>query len=646
MRGAAQTWVIKLLLLFLALSFSIWGVGDMFRGNPAQRIVACIGGIYIPFNFFFGSSAALCTGEKITVQMLNMEFQRKFEMAQQKAGPDFTLEIARQLGFMDKALQDMIFFRLFGRVAAEFGLQFDAPTIIKQLADQPELRTADGKFDHDRLRKAIAQLHMNEAEFIDYMRDSAQRTLTTGIFALASSPPQTLTQQVLAARGQERLTQVLRLAHDAMPAPAVPDDEVLQQFHESHAEPFTAPEYRDISVLKVFIDDVSKNIRVSDQDIAAAFEARQGEFVLGERRDLVQVVVGDETKASKLAEAARSAKDLKKAADKIELATATLEDQTEQSIIPALYTNVFTAEAGDIIGPVKSDFGWHVIQLARIKPPYKPVLNDIKDKLREKIQRERGAEEIQIMANKIDDALGGARSLEDIGDEFKLPVAKFSAIAATGKTADGKNAEIPSPADLVLKNAFALNEGESSAMLDDRKGNFLVVHVDKIMASHLRPFAEIKDKVAAAWRADQQTQAAALEAGEIASLWEQKPNAFAELSARHGVTGRQGDPMSILGDFDKGLPKSIRQSVFSLKSDGVAVGADDKAHYIVRLIGFKAFNPDKNIGAQTKLKTSIVKTWRADILHQFESMLRQKFNVHVNDIVLDSVSASAENSEQ
>ena len=59
MRKLSKTWVFKGLMGLLVVSFGIWGIGDMFKGNQAQREVARVG------------------GEKITVQALQLEFQKK-----------------------------------------------------------------------------------------------------------------------------------------------------------------------------------------------------------------------------------------------------------------------------------------------------------------------------------------------------------------------------------------------------------------------------------------------------------------------------------------------------------------------------------------------------------------------------------------
>jgi len=636
MRGAAETWIVKTLIVFLVISFSIWGVGDMFRGNPQQRVVACIGGFYLPFSFLFGSTASICTGERITVQELALDFQRSYDNERRRRGADFTTNKAKQQGMMDRVLRESAARKLFDHLGHDFSLRYDTRAVLTQLANTPELRTKDGKFDQEAFHRVITGMHMSEAEFINYMRETFSRDQSVGMFAALATIPQTLNEQLLRAQGQERLTQIIRVAHEKMPVPPAPDDAALEAFHRDNAKQFTAPEYRSIGLLKIMLDDVAKNITVSDADVVAAFDKRQSEFALGERRDILQVVVGELDEANRIAKEAQSKHELRKVAEAAKKDPVVLEDQSEETIPPTLYTTVFSSELNTISDPIKTDFGYHIVQVLKIKPPYKPVFADIKDKLRSKIQRERAQEAIQDIANKVDDELGGGKSLEDIAAAYQLALVKFPQLDIDGKDGAGKKPELQS-GNMILQNAFGLNEGESSALLDDHRGNFLVVHVDKIIPPQLRPLAEVKDKVLAGWRAHQQKQVAASEADKIMAAWQAKPQGFAELSQGTGVSGSAGTPLSILGGAVTTMPPALQAKIIEMKIGDIAVDSDESAHYIARLTGFKPFDPTKNTEMQEGLKNKITKGWRGDVLDQLESTLRQNTPVRINQAILDEM---------
>ncbi len=635
MRGAAETWIIKVLMVVLVISFSIWGVGDMFKGNPQQRLVSCIGGVYIPLKILFGSNAAICTGQQVTVGMLEREFTRIFELAKNKT-PDLTAAEAKKKGFLDQALRAISGRFLFDHVAKDFELRYDNKAVLAQLANMPELRAKDGSFDQEAFQRVTRNMQMTEAEFINFMRDDFARNQSIGIFSALATPPQTLFDQILRAQGQEILTEIITLPHEMLPAPPAPDAATLEKYYQDNPKLFTVPEYRTFSVLRITLDDLANGFSVSDEQVAAAFEKHKDEFARGEQRTLRQVVLSNEDEANALAKAARAKHSLQQAAEAIKKDVVTLEDRSESNIPPALYTTVFAADQGSINDPVKSDFGYHVIEVTKITPAYTPKLDEVKDKLRQKLQREKAQEAIQELANKIDDALDDGKSLEELAADFQLKLEKHEQLNRDGFDKDGKKPEIQNYG-IILQNAFGLNEGEGSPVLDDHRGNFIVVRTDKIFVSQPPPYAEIKDKVLKNWVAAEQRKAAAAQADKIRAEWLKQPKIFKELSQRPPLSGKTGAPLSLLGGLSPDMPHAMQPEVLSLKLGEIAIGSEANKHYIVRLSGFGAYDAAKNTEAQSGVKNQLEKGWRADVLDMFEAALRIQQPVRFNPTLLETL---------
>lgn len=637
MRGAAETWIIKLLMVFLVISFSIWGVGDIFRGNPQQRTVACIGGFYLPLSFLFGSSASICTGERINVQELQLDFRRSFDMEQQRRGADFTMEKAKQQGMLDRVVRESVARKLFDHIAKDFNLRYDTNAVLAQLANTPDLRAKDGTFDKDKLKRAMQNMHMNETEFVNYMRETFSRDQSIGIFSLMAYPPPALFNEYLQARGQERMIQILKLGHDKMPSPAAPDAATLELFYKMHPNLFTAPEYRSFTLLRISQDEIAQNTPISDAELAEAFPKRQKEFAHGEQRDILQVVVGDAEAAKALAKAAQEKHDLRQAAEAAKKDAVVLENQTEETIPSALYTTVFTAEVGAISDPIKTDFGFHIVQVLKVKPPYQPVLADVKDKLRAKLQREHAQGAAQELANKVDDEIGAGKNLDEIAAIYHLTTSKFTELTRDGEDKKGKKPELPTGGNMILQNAFGLSEGENSALLDDHRGNILVVHVDKVIPSQVEPIANIQDKVLAAWRKEQQRVSGGMEAGKIMAEWQTKPQAFAELAKRPEIVSSEEKSIAPLSGNVAYLPVELQNRIIEMNVGEVRISSDNDFHYIVRLNGYRAFDATKNQEAQSVERNSFESGWRGDVLDQFVSLLRANHPVAVNETILDEI---------
>src|SRR5918994_1239768 len=94
LRKNTGSWVVKVLLLLLVVSFAIWGIGDIFYGGSQNPTVATVGDAEIP------------------ASELADAFNRAVANLQRQLGPEFDRERAIQLGVMQQALQDLIRQRL------------------------------------------------------------------------------------------------------------------------------------------------------------------------------------------------------------------------------------------------------------------------------------------------------------------------------------------------------------------------------------------------------------------------------------------------------------------------------------------------------------------------------------------------------
>src|SRR5579862_4328521 len=122
MRHLAQSWVFKGLMLILIISFGIWGIGDIFRGNPLSRSVAKAGKI------------------AITVQDLNREFEQTLVRARQMFGPDLTAQQAKQIGLLDSSLNALIERAQVDQDIKRLGINVSDKTVIERLSALPQLR--------------------------------------------------------------------------------------------------------------------------------------------------------------------------------------------------------------------------------------------------------------------------------------------------------------------------------------------------------------------------------------------------------------------------------------------------------------------------------------------------------------------------
>lgn len=622
MREMAKSWIFKSLMLLLVISFSIWGIGDMFRTNPATRVVASVG------------------TKKIQVQELEHRFQMELQRVRSTFGPDLSAEQARKMGLLDHTLNVMIQEALFDQAASRLHINVPRELIVQALAQEPKFRTADGKFNIELLHHLLSKAGLNEETFFDSeTKDEARKMIGDAIMS-SGDAPQSMIDTLYQARGAKRVLEVVTLRNDSFKKSLpTPTDDELQAFYKAHEGDFVAPEYRGVTIALLTAADMTKDVTVSDEDVKKAYDERAAEMVVPESRDLVQIVLQDEDKAKSIAETAQTLHSLAQAAKGKGLTPITMNKIDQKSILPELESGVFALKEGDVSAPIKSSLGWHVIQLVKIHPESTLSFDQAKGDLRKSLQEDRAGDLIAKTINELDDSIAANQSLEDIADRLKLHLTRYAALDAYGRQPDGKDPREAIPAkSLTLPAAQSLTAGETGQVLDDGKGNYYVVRVDQVTPSQTRPFDEAKPQVLAAWTEDQLYTKAAAAAQDMAKdLREGKPaTSFASLP---GVSIRLSKPMSVLSEPDKDLPPEVVPQVYHMKKGDVTVAARQGQQYIVRLADIVSVDPKHPESSRLKIVDDLKNKLPDNRIEEYMAYLYSLFPKKVDESLLNSLKA-------
>ncbi len=606
-------------MLFLIISFSVWGIGDIFRGNTLKKAVAKVGGV------------------EISVMYLNQAFDKALVQIKQKLDPNMTSQQARQAGLLDQTLEREITRQLLDMDIKRQGINIGPEVVLDILAREPQFRTEDGKFNKQLFVRFLDQQRISEAQFIAQgQQDIARQVLSDAIDGNAIVS-QTMIDALYKARAQKRILDVVTIEPSKLGGIAAPSDAALQKFYDDNKSMFTAPEYRSFTVAVLAADALAEDIAVSDADLKKAYDARRDELASPEQRDFVQVVLQNEEKAKQLAVSARASKNLSSAAASMKENAVPLNGMESNKLMPALSKAAFALREGDVSDPVKTQLGWHVVQLKKIIQAAAPDFDKVKNKLREELRREQAIESATRAVNALDDKLAAGTALEDIAEGLKLRLTKVPSVDAKGLKPDGKPASAFPYKETALALAFGQDAGETSPVEDDRSGNYYVVRTDGLTPSGVRPFAEVKSQVAAAWKASEQKQKAEVMAEKIAKGLSSGA-ALSSFDGGDGVSVRASEPLSLLGDADDRLPEALMKRAFKIeKGQAITESAGDKLFVarLARIIDVDGAKED--IVRKSLIAKEIKKSMTGELDEQYLQHLRTVFPVKVNEGLLNSL---------
>lgn len=158
---------------------------------------------------------------------------------------------------------------------------------------------------------------------------------------------------------------------------------------------------RRSAVSAIAIDDILK-VAVNDQTLQAAYDAANKDFKPGTEYHAAHILVDSEEKAAEIkaqieggvafADAAKT-----HGTDGTAASGGDLGWFGTGMMVKPFEDAVTSMQAGELKGPVKTDFGWHLIQLIETRPAAAPTLDDVRDELAAELEQKAVAAEIESL---------------------------------------------------------------------------------------------------------------------------------------------------------------------------------------------------------------------------------------------------------
>jgi len=285
--------------------------------------------------------------------------------------------------------------------------------------------------------------------------------------------------------------------------------------------------------------------------------------------------------------------------------------------------------------PVQTSFGWHILMVTDIKEAATQSFDSVKDALTKDIQRDAAGDTIAKTANDIDDATAGGASFEQVVQKFGLKAQKVAVIDAQGRGPDGKPIDLPQPSEAVLQQAFTVGQGETSPLSELGEDGYFLVHVDKVTPAEVRPLADARKDVIAAWQAEQQKDAleklAASMVGDVNG-----GKSLKDVAAAHKLTITTSPPLARTSDAPT-APPSLIAALFSAKPNAAVSAAAGDNVVVAQLKTIQPADPAQDEAGVKRLTDQLSASMKSDMLNAYTQTLRTTFPVEINQTNLDRV---------
>lgn len=614
MRSGVAKVILQILAFFLILSFGVWGIGDIFRGRSAPTDVAEVAGVMI------------------TGQELNRAFRRTVDALRERFGPRFDSAQARQIGLLDQTLDDLIVERLFALEAATLGLDAGDDLIRGIIAADPAFHRG-GRFDAATFSQALARRNLTEAGYVAALRADIVRQQLTRALTADDAVPKKLQELVYGYRNQKRVAEFVLLKSADATGGAEPTEVELTAFHKKYAARFTAPEYRNVTVVYFDPKVMAREIRISEKRLREEYEYRLPSLSVPERRELQQILVQDEALAERVHQSLREGREFSKVATEIAKrpeGSLTLGWLTRNELPKDIADAAFAPAEGGVSEPVKSALGWHILRVVKIEGGKAPSFEEARKAIAADLAGEKAVDALIGVANKFEDALAGGASLEEATAKAGVALFRIAAIDARGRDPGGKPAKRAPGDPNFVQTIFATATGATSTLTETSDGGFFMVRIDSITPPVLRPLAAVRSKVVTVWKLVQRDEQVKKRAEAL--MARAKATGSLQAAAKENdLTSRTSKPFTRFNlDPASQMPESLVQPLFTAKQGGLAMSPYDQGYAVARLKDIKSARPEADGEAYRNLGKSLRTAMAQDFVDQFTDALRQRYTVSID----------------
>ncbi len=527
----SSSWIAKVVLVLLAVPFAFFGMEQYFT----QRIDTWAARVAAPPAWWtdapsFWPVSMLWREEVIDANEFRAAFEQERQRRQLREGDAFDPRAFDTAANKQAVLDRLVDQRVLQLAADRAGIAIgDAQ--VRDSIQAIESFQVDGRFDPNQYKLVLASQvpPLTPRGFEQEIRESLRQSLVVDAVAASAFATGSQVEQVMRLLDERRdVAWVVLQAPDAAGKTPV-DDAAVQAWYDAHLDDYRSPERVAVEYIAIDADDLEVPA-VDEAALRAQYEAAGERFASGDERlaSHILVQVDDDTDAAQAREEATRIAALARApgADFAALAREHSDDVgsrasggdlgwiTRGTMGDAIDEALFALEPGATSDPVRSEFGWHVIQLRDVKAGAQVPFESVREALASEAQadaRERAFNE--LAGRVVDEVYGNPSDLAAAAAIAGVRV-QSSGLFARGE-GDGVLAH-PAVQRVAFSEAL-VEDGMVSDPIEVEPGHTVLLRVVEHVPEQAQPLAEVRAQVVEAVREARVAEALAARARALAS---------------------------------------------------------------------------------------------------------------------------------
>ena len=622
--------VAQVILFLLTIPFLFFGVDYYFRGGAGEGTVATVG------------------GDKITQADFAESMREQGDQMRRSMGKNFDPAMfdSPEVRF---ALLDMLVNQrlLTGKARAEKFRVSDAQ--LQQVIGAIPAFQEEGRFSPERYRQLLTSQNMSPPMFEQRMRQELTVGAVQEPVASANIVARPSALKYLGLLEQQREVAVAPVELEPFLKDIKIDEAQVREFYDKNPTAFQTPEQARIEYALLTQDALTAQAAVDASEIKKQYDANVKQYTAPEERSAAHILIPIKPDAKDDAKAAA-----KKLADDVyakakatpakfgELAKEYSKDpgSAEQggdlgsfgrgAMVKPFEDAVFAAKAGDLLPPVLSDFGWHIIKVNSVRPARTQPFEEVKAQIESELKKQKAAQKFATSADQFQNLVyEQADSLNGVGKALDLKIETTPLITRSQAQALG----LGNPKFVqALFSPESIQGKRNTEAIEVAPNTLIAGRIVEYKPAAPRPFADVKEEIRT-----QLMRKAGSELAQKAGSEKLKLLNGGKSDKDAGVTF--GKPITVgRGQFQAGLPPDVLTRVFQANPDKLPsyTGATNErgGFSIVKVL--KVLTPSDGDKARVDMASSrLSEQLGREMLAAYMASLKAKADVKINQANLE-----------
>ena len=550
-------------------------IHDKLKGWLAAVVLGAIGLVFVFWGINWTLSApnyvAKVNGSEVSANEVRQAYQRELAQAQRQS--DGSISEAQRNQIKMRVLDQYVSGEALVTRADALGYRVSDQELLDDMSQVPIFQV-DGKFDKAH---AVAVLRAQGRSILEiealFRRDAKLRQLDSAL-SMSSFATATEMKQFRALTKQQRELTWVPFSAEKYANQATPDDAALKTYYDAHKFEYMTPETVDLRYVEISLSQLASKVRVDDAQLKTYYDEQKVKtperFTEPEQRRVSHIllpVANPKDDAAVKAKAEGILKRVQAGEDFSALAKEFSQDPgsaqqggdlgwSERKAWVAPFADAaYSMKVDEIRGPVKTQFGYHILKLAGIRPATVKTFEQAKPDLETEYRRNEAEKLFNNAQDQLADAaLQNTTDIDVVARKAGLTVLEVPVFSRI----DGGGAL--SKVRAVIDAAFSQDvlDGRLSPIVEVEKGRGVVLRATDHKLPQQKPLDAVRTEVVAAWKKQRGAELAAAAAADAVK----RLTAGESWDAVVKSAGAAAPPAKFIARSDQEVPLEIRTTAF------------------------------------------------------------------------------------